>query len=152
MAIKHTAASVRKLAAARWGKVELEHRPRALTDAQKAESMVRREELRAESGRVKAERKSLGNTWRPLREAARFAVDVDAQEPSLSQLRVALERDERQAELADRQTELENELRQLSGDCLGYRYTIWEVMSWCRSFRAGADTLDELAATIGEKS
>jgi hypothetical protein len=150
---KWTLVGVRKLARQRWGKgADVRHNPKAMTPDQRAERAERVKVLRQEQAGLKAEQADLGETFRPLREAARFCVDVDAQEPSLSQLRATLERAERAADIRDRLADIDKELR--SGNAWVQRYEAVvgvEISGLCAGgviHKAGADTLDELAAKI----
>lgn len=149
---KITIAAVRKMARLRYGKTaDVRHNQNALTKEQKAVVIAKHKELRAEKEACKAELHALGETAKPLREAARFAVDVDAQEPSLSQLRAALERAERAADLRERMKDIEEEFR--GSSTYSYRYEVVTIryvggIAAFTSVDASADTLEELAAKI----
>lgn len=147
-------AAVLKLAQKKRGKTaQLRHNPKAPDAAQKE---VLREQAKQRNSRKKQleeERKALGDTRTPLRQAVRFAVDVGGDEPSWTQLREALEREERYAALTEEIRELEQAGRKAPH---GFSYR-WEVivivniagMAMCECHE-GADTLEELAAKLSQ--
>ena len=151
-----TMASVRKLAVARWGKdTEVEHYPKAPDAAERDRRRERYRQLVEEEKTLRAERKELGDTEKPLREAARFCVDVDGVPTVLAQLQAAVEKSERVADIKDRLADIEKEKPKCS--TLRQRYEVWQIIGHdigfpMRTHRAGADTLEELAELIGRKS
>jgi hypothetical protein len=149
---KVTMAGVRKLAVARWGKsAEVEHYPKAPDAAERERRRERYRQLVEEEKTLRTERKELGDTERPLCEAARFCVDVDGVPTVLAQLRAAVEKSERVADIKDRLADIDKE----KGKCstLRQRFEVWVVVGRdigfpMRTHRAGADTLEELAERI----
>jgi hypothetical protein len=88
------------------------------------------------------------DSWEaPLLKAARFVVDVDGGEPSLSQLSVALQRAERHAYLNEERRDLKTERDALPR--YGYRFIVGVTPTddppRMNLVKLQADTLDELA-------
>lgn len=149
-----TKASVLRAARAKYGpKVNLRYNPNAPDAVRKVEL---REQVRVRMERKKSleeERKALfaqGDPRVSLRNAARFAIDVDGDEPSWTQLREALEREERYAAISSEIRELQEEGRKGCG--WSYRWDVVLVVNIAglamAEVRASADTLEELAAKL----
>jgi hypothetical protein len=135
----------------RWGKrAVVEERRNAPTASERQAAMDQRKQMQARINAIAAELE-LAKPWdRPLLKAARFAVDVDGGEPSMSQLRQLVEAAEKTVALVDERNELRTRKERL--DCFSYRWTAGRVEGG-RGFdymvvECQADTLTELLAKI----
>lgn len=91
--------------------------------------------------------KSEKYNWKRLLEAAEFCRDVNAQEPSLSQLGEAATAARRFVEMQDERSGVKLEAERLLGGLHTYRWDAGYVGAFV-SIRAQANTLDELLAKI----
>jgi hypothetical protein len=152
---KLTARSVRALARRHWPRCEVRHNAGAPDKAEREASVQRRRELKARADALRAEqaRGCLGLARAELTAAARFALDVDGDEPSWSQLRAAVEKSERQTAVNEELRDIEAECQKLNSRSWRQR---WEVVgiegvNGIASFsvvHASADTLEELVAKL----
>ncbi len=96
--------------------------------------------------------RAAGDVNKATREAARFAVDVDGDEPSWTQLRLAVERAEQVAAALEERCEIDKEMELNSRRRLWNRYKVVRVDNFgglaIGCIEASADTLEELAAKL----
>jgi hypothetical protein len=151
-----TLTKAKVLAAARkkWGKaVQLRENKSAPTPAEKEVLRASQKELLARKKAADEERKALGDVQAPLLAAARFALDVDGDEPSWGQLREAVEKAERSKQLTEEIVDLDKQLKNNTGRFVSYRYWLPEEVQvgglWMRHHHASSDTLEELAEQVG---
>lgn len=134
------------LAAARkrWGKtaVVVQHDTWE-TPAQRQAARDKRAEIRARINVLDQEIKALGGNYPALLKACRFVVDVD---PSIPELKKALEHAEAVQARMDERSGLHNEQKGLGG--YGYRWASGEDGGWVFHCHVEADTLDDLLAKI----
>jgi hypothetical protein len=158
MTAKWTKAAVLALARKKYGpKAELRENKRALSAEEKARVREQLAAARAEHARLDEEVKATWAAGDPdgaLREAARFAVDVDGDEPSWSQLAAALARAERFAAAKAERADVYKERSRLSGLLLGCRWEVVKIASMAGLggicvVKESADTLEEMAAELG---
>jgi len=141
-----------KLAKQRYGaKAVVTHNPKA-PDAEghariREASKERRERIKALKEMIAADVRTHGSEVKVLAVAARFAVDVDGDEPSWTQLREAVERYEQLAALREEFRALEEEGRKNHGE-FDYRYKVKTNETWCWSVKHQAHTAEELAAMM----
>ena len=141
-------AIVLKAAIARWGKhVVIREARKAPSAAERATALARYKEIADLIREVEEAMKSLGNTQSRLVSAARFALDVDGDEPSWAQLREAVEAAEHLDRLVDERKDLRREAEHLDG--YTKRWTVLDNIGIANMVKADADTLEELAAAIG---
>jgi hypothetical protein len=152
-----TLTKAKVLAAARkkWGTtVQLRENKSALTPAEKEVLRASQKELLARKKAADEERKALGDVQAPLLAAARFALDVDGDEPAWTRLKQATERAQRAKELAEELADLGKQTDHNSGLLLRDRYELTqddEVIPGfpVRRVLARKDTLEELATEVG---
>jgi hypothetical protein len=152
IAKKHTKVSVLAMARKKWGaRAYLEERPNAPTAEQREANGIRRQELTAELKAMDEKIKSFGNTRKTLLDAAEFAVDVDGDEPSWTQLVNAVRHAKDFDNAVDKRKELFDEQRKIPH---GYThrfgiYTVDNIGGIAMAHEhARADTLEELAQAI----
>lgn len=143
-----TKAAVLKLARKEWPECYIAENPKAAMSEEKVLARAKREELKAEKATLEQEQQALGRTDLKLREAARFAVDVDGDEPSWTQLKAALEADERRQTIGVRLLDIRREMSALEGLSFVHRWEICKRDGICIKTMHHADTLEELAAKI----
>lgn len=154
-----TKATVLKLARAKYREsVELNHYPKALSAEAKQELRERAKQLRERKQALEEQRKSMwlaGNPDQALLKAARFALDVDGDEPSWTQLRQEVVRSEHLAAIADEINEIESELKTIQTSLLSWRWSVSYVETVSgmqfRCIREQADSLEELASKLQPK-
>src|SRR5262249_46887555 len=134
----------------RWGKnVQLREYANRPDEAAKEQIRLKLAGLRADRDRLKEEIKAAGDVHMALVAAARFAVDVDGDEPSWTQLREAVARAERVAEVREELREVEKAVSNASGSLLCHRFELTQDRAIAgipmRHHLADADTLEELA-------
>lgn len=95
-----------------------------------------------------AELKSLAWMASELIAAARFAIDVDGDDPSWTQFIEATKRAERHAELSERIGALRKERDRLQSQIHGKRYTALRNESFFAVVVAEADTKEQLAEIL----
>jgi hypothetical protein len=150
-----TKSQILSAARKKWGKnVQLRENRAAPCPADKEALRASQKELLDRKKAVEEEKKALGDVQLPLLEAARFALDVDGDEPSWTQLREAVEKAERYRQLMGEQAELRQQLDKNSGLILRDRYGLTqddEVIPGfpLRHVLARKDTLEELATEVG---
>ena len=145
------------LAAARrwWGKnVQLREHTNRPDAAAKEQIRQKLAGLRADRDRLKEEIKAAGEDHKALVAAARFAVDVDGDEPSWTQLREAVAKAERVAEAREELRAAEKAISNASSVLLCHRFELTQDQAVAgfpmRHHLADADTLEELAAKVTE--
>ena len=146
-----TKTEVFRLAKAKFGNsIQIIENKKALTEEEKTNTKAELKELQRQRDECKQERHTLGNARIALLQAARFVVDVDAAEPSLTQLRAAVVNAERVEELREQLIDLEKQIQLTSGLLLQYRWQISKIESMaglgaCCIVLLSADTLDFLS-------
>lgn len=142
-----TKAELLKLARKHYGaKVTLFDNPKAATADERNDASDRIREIVAREAELRALPKT--DTASALIAAARFAIDVDGDEPSWTQLREALEAAENAQAVADELKALYAERKQLSPLTLSYRYRLGKDCGIFNHIEAQADTLEQLARMI----
>jgi nitrogen-specific signal transduction histidine kinase len=149
MTEKLTASKVLALARKKHGKaVELRENKNAPDAATRDANRAKVAGLREAIARLKEEIRWAGDVLNGLREAARFALDVDGDEPSWTQLRQAAEAAERVQALREEMREAEAEKQRLTVTSHHYR---WRLRKYTDSplgpigcVVAMTDTLEEL--------
>lgn len=149
-----TKAQVRELARRKYGKkVELSENKNAPTVAEKEVQRAKRQERIARKNQLEADLGSLKDPNGELLKAARFALDVDGDEPSWSQLREAVEVCNKVREIKDELQAIKEEAGRYSGYIC--RWSVSELVNiggvLMNRVHEQADTLEELVAKM-EKS
>jgi hypothetical protein len=138
-----------KLARECWGNgVRLEETPGAATPEEREVCREQLEKLAADKQRLCKEGNTLGDTAKALCEAARFAVDVDGDEPSWTQLREALERQEQAQEIREDLKDIEKAKEKVASRRHSYCFRLVTGDSWLVQILAQADSLEGLAEKI----
>ena len=145
------------LARKRWPKAQLCENPRALDGAAKETLRQQCAAWRERKAALDEEIKAAGDTRKKLIEAARFAVDVNGDEPSWSQLREAVVLAERIDAAREERADIAKQLDRSIGKLHSRRWDVCWVDELVRGFplchvECSADTLEELAQKIQEKS
>lgn len=154
MAAKITKTHVLALARKRHGKdAQLRENARALSPEAKQELRTRHAALRSEKKETEAVVEDCKAAASLLLDAARFALDVDGDEPSWTQLRNAVEAAELLRDAKARVSEITAELRRTEGLLCGYRWEIVKVRTMgalgaCCIVSEQADTLEEMAQKL----
>lgn len=136
-----------KQIAARWGpKYYVREDRDAPSAAERDQLLATIRELRAAE---ETATKAIGElNWKAdeLVEAARFALDVDGDEPSWSQLIAAVERAEQHRLLSQQYRDAVDSRKRLSPQTTRTRYTLLRKVRFYDVRVASADTLEQLAA------
>lgn len=151
---KWTKAGVLALAKKRWPTAYIEDLGRAgPSEDDRAAARARVKAILARNAEIKAELATLkiGN-FSALVKAARFAVDVDGDDPSLPELRKQVEIAERYLALRDEESSLFRERNEHTGTSLASRrYLVVTRGSFASCIECDGDTLEQLAEAIQSK-
>lgn len=144
-----TKASVQKLARTRWKQSLVRENPGASTREEREADIARAREIRQRIAQIDEAIKDAAGRVGALVKAARFAIDVDGDEPSWSDLAKALAAVESDRALAAERREIDTERRALNVS--SYRWSLTKSNEWCTSVILWTDTLEELESKIREK-
>lgn len=129
-----------------WGRrARLDHHPTAPVGAERVLRMDRRKEIAERLRRIEIEIESLYavDTWAVLARKARFALDVDGDEPSWSELRAATEHAERLLLLIEERRDLKDERDDLALTAHRWELLTTQGLGW--SYAARGDELSDIA-------
>ena len=144
---------VEKLATKRYGgRTRLLGNKSAPTFDERVEAQLLHRELNQQVNELLAQIEAIGETEAPLRKAARFAVDVDGDEPSWSELAAAVAASEKKLALREQHSAAKKAMNIAGMRCHGYR---WRVLQadflggiGIQTVLAQGDTLEEVAAKL----
>lgn len=135
-----------------YGKqAEVEYSPWALDAAEKAALSAERKLWLAQRATLKEKAQGLAKSRQGLLAAARFVVDVGGDDPSIPQLRQAVEAVERLILIEERLLDLSDMLRKSEGKVLSRRCSVKLNKGWCYEVVESGDSWEEVAGKLQAK-
>ena len=118
--------------------------------ARRAAALASLQEVKASIARIEEGGRNWGRWVEPLLAAARFCADVNGDEPSMSQLRAAVEDAEAQRAAADEYYDLRKLRGKLASEANYYRWQAIDPVGFCAVVVAEGDTRSEVEEKIRE--